>query len=71
MVTPEDLGLEAADGRTRSAHRHMFKEKRARTNHLKFSPVYRSIPTWNRLPANVAEAGSVDTFKSQLSALYK
>ena len=69
VVTPEDLGLEAADGRTRSSHRHKYKEKRARTNRLKFSPVYRSIPTWNRLPATVAEAGSVDTFKSRLSAL--
>ena len=69
VVTTEDLGLEAADGRTRSSHRHKYKEKRARTNRLKFSPVYRSIPTWNRLPATVAEAGSVDTFKSRLSAL--
>ena len=69
VVAPEDLGLEAADGRTRSSHRHKYKEKRARTNRLKFSPVYRSIPTWNRLPASVAEAGSVDTFKSRLSAL--
>ena len=69
VVTPEDLGLEAADGRTRSSHRHKYKEKRARTNRLKFFPMYRSIPTWNRLPATVAEAGSVDTFKSRLSAL--
>ena len=44
VVMPEDLGLEAADGRTCSAHRHKFKEKRAHTNHLKF-PVYRSILT--------------------------
>ena len=70
VVTPEVLGLEAADGRTHSAHRHKFKEKRAPTNCLKFSPVYRSIPTWNRFPTNVAEAGSVDTFQSRLSALH-
>ena len=69
IITPEDLGLEEADSRLRSSHRHKFREKRARTNRLKNSTIYRTIPTWNRLPAHVAEAGSLDIFKSQLSAL--
>ena len=69
MVTPDELGLQKADARTRSAHKHKFKEKRAPTDRLKFSPVFRTVPTWNRLPAHVAEAGSVDSFKSQLAAL--
>ena len=32
VVTTDDLGLEMADIRTRAAHCHKFKEKRARTN---------------------------------------
>ena len=36
VVTTDDLGLEVADVRTRAAHCHKFKEKRARTNLLKY-----------------------------------
>ena len=68
VVTPDDLGMQSADSRTRCKHGHKFREKRARTNRLKFSPVFRTIAEWNKLPALVAEAGSVDTFKSQLNA---
>ena len=67
-ITPDDLGLQRADSRTRAAHRHKFREKGARTNRLKLSTVHRTIPAWNRLPALVAEAGSTDIFKSRLSA---
>ena len=63
-TTTEDLCMTPADERTRASHRHKFKEKRACMNRLKYS-----VPTWNRLHANVAEAGSIDTFKSRLSAL--
>ena len=67
VVTTDDLGLEVADIRTRAAHCHKFKEKRARTNLLKYSMVHRTIPVWNSLPAvAVAEAGSLDIFKSRL-----
>ncbi len=67
-ITPDDLGLQRADSRTRAAHRHKFREKGARTNRLKLSTVHRTIPAWNSLPALVAEAGSTDIFKSRLSA---
>ena len=67
-ITPEDLDLEPSDGRLRSNHKHKFREKRARTDRLKFSMVHRTIPSRNRLPAAVAEAGSVDIFKTWLSA---
>jgi len=40
-----------------------------RTNLLKYSMVHRTIPVWNSLPAAVAEAGSLDIFKSRLIAL--
>ena len=68
-ITTEELCMTPADGRTRASHPHKFKEKRARMDRLKYSTVHHSVPTWNRLPANVAEAGSIDTFKSRLSAL--
>ena len=69
VVTTDDLGLEVADIRTRAAHCHKFKEKQARANLLKYSMVHRTIPVWNSLPAAVAEAGSLDIFKSRLIAL--
>ena len=69
VVTTDDLGLEVADIRTRAARCHKFKEKRARTNRLKYSMVHRTIPVWNSLPAAVAEGGSLDIFKSRLIAL--
>ena len=63
VVTADDLGLEGADSRTRAAtHSHKFKQKRARTDHFKYSMVHRSIPTWNSLPTAVAEADSLDIF---------
>ena len=70
VVTTEDLGLEKADVRTRSKHGHKFREKRARSNRLKYSPVFRTVSAWNNLPAQVAEAGSVNIFKSQLIKHY-
>jgi len=69
VVTVDDLGLEGADSRTRATHSYKFKQKRARTDHLKYSMVHRTIPTWNSLPATVTEADSLDIFKSRLSAL--
>ena len=68
-VTTKDLGIEKADRRSRANHKHKYREKGGRTDGLKFSMVHRTIPAWNRLPAAVAEAGSIDIFKSQLSAL--
>ena len=69
---PSDLGLVTLDSRLRTGHEHCYEEKKARTDRLKFSMVHRTIPQWNRLPATlkVAEAGSLDICKSQLSALY-
>jgi len=69
VVTVDDLGLEGADSRTRATHSYEFKQKRARTDHLKYSMAHRTIPNWKSLPAAVAEADSLDIFKSRLSAL--
>jgi len=58
VVTVDDLGLEGADSSTRATHSYKFQQKRARTAHLKYSMAHRTIPTWNSLPAAVAEADS-------------
>ena len=65
-ITLDELGLERPDRRTRAAHRYKFKEKQARSNLRKFSYVNRTVPEWNRLPADIAEVESLDVFKARL-----
>ncbi len=67
-LTPADLGLLPADNRTRSTHIHKLRHQRSTTKELLHSFIPRTITEWNRLPAFLAEAGSLETFKSQLSA---
>ena len=67
-ISPQDIGLDRADGRTRAAHKHKFRERGSRKDQLKHSFVVRTVPEWNRLPASVAEAVSVESFKAQLAA---
>ena len=67
-VTPDDLGIENADGHTRRTHRHKFREKRARTDDCKFSFTNHTIPEWNKLPAELAEASSLNILKGRLTA---
>ena len=69
-VAPSDLGMVGRDSRLRNGHDYCYEEKKARTDRLKFSMVHRTIPQWNKLPAAVAEAGTLAICKSQLSALY-
>ena len=70
-ISPQDLGLESADVRTRATHKHKFRERGSRKDLLKHSFVVRTVPQWNRLPASVAEAVSVDSFKAQLTAAHR
>ena len=67
-ISPDMLGLEDSDTRTRAKHRFKLKTKKGRTDELKHSFVNRSIPEWNLLPATVAEAASLHIFKRQLVA---
>ena len=69
QVPPEDLGLEKADTRTRAAHSLKLKLPRCSTTELRHSFSIRTIPEWNKLPASMAEAGSLSSFKSQLAPL--
>ena len=66
-IEPQDLGLEFADAHTRSSHQYKLKLHRSSTKELHHSFVVRTIPEWNLLPTNLAEAGSVDHLKSQLA----
>ena len=67
-VGPDDFGLEPADSRTRASHSLKLKQQRSSTTELLHSFPNKTIPAWNRLPAHMAEAGTLDSFKSQLSA---
>ena len=49
-------------------HQEQFFRPRANTDVLKNSFVFRTITEWNTLPASVIHAGSVNAFKSCLTA---
>ena len=68
-VTCEELHLEEADTRTRASHCHKFRHHKPTTTESRHSFICTTIPEWNRLPASMAEADSIDTFKSQLARL--
>ncbi len=65
-LTPADLGLLPAENRTRTTHIHKLRHQGSTTKELLHSFIPRTITEWNRLPASLAEAGSLESFKSQL-----
>ena len=66
-VPAAELDLEKPVRDTRANHRYKYRELRATTTELKNSTVYKTIPQWNKLPARVAEAESLASFKAQLA----
>ena len=64
-VSADDLGLDKADPRTRSNHRHRYRTLASSTNILRYSFTHRTVPEWNALPASTVEAG----FKARLAGL--
>ena len=68
-VTPDLLGLQRADSRTRASHLHKFCEWSGRTEEMRHSFVNNTIREWNHLPAELAEADSLPIFRSRLSVL--
>ena len=71
-IPPESVNIV----RTRRSARHSknpekLQQPRAsyKASPLWRSTVFRSIPEWNKLPASVAEADSLQAFKSRLAAL--
>ena len=50
-----------------AGHKHRFKDKKFKNDTTKYSFVNRTVSDWNRLPAPVVEAASLDSFKAQLA----
>ena len=65
-VYKEELGLVAADSRTKANHHFKFRAMGAVTAQLHGLFV---IPEWNRLPAAAADAVSPTSFQAKLNAL--
>jgi hypothetical protein len=66
---PPDPYLHPASTRTRSTHSMKFRQPPVRTNYFKYSFFPRTIPIWNSLPASVAEAPSLASFRGELTKL--
>ena len=54
-ITPQDIGLTKADGRTRANHRFKFRAMGANTNAYRHSFAVRTIGDWNSLPSSAVE----------------
>jgi hypothetical protein len=66
---PSQPYLQPGSSRTRSQHASKFRQYSVRTNVLKFSFFPRTIPTWNTLPATVAESPSLASFRREMKKL--
>ena len=67
-VGPDQIGLVAADNRTRANHRFKFRAIGASSSGLHSSFAARTVGDWNQLPA-VVEQESPAAFKNQLDRL--
>ena len=67
-IHPEQY-LTPARSSLRANHRHKFNHFQTSSDTFKFSFFPRSIPTWNSLPAAVAEAPTLVSFKEGLKPL--
>jgi len=68
-VGPDQIGLVAADNRTRTNHRFKFREIGASSSGLRSSFAARTVGDWNQLPAVVVEQETAAVFKNQLDRL--
>ena len=66
---PEANYLIPSTSRTRSAHKKKYRHFSPDSDSFKFSFFPRTVPVWNSLPATVAEAPSLVSFKEGLSTL--
>ena len=65
-VAVGQIGLVAADNRTRANHRHKFRAIGASSTGLRYSFAVRTVSDWNQLPA-VEEQENPAAFKAQLA----
>ena len=68
-VGPDQIGLVAADNRTKANHRFKLRAIGASSSALRSSFAARTVGDWNQLPAVVVEQESPAAFKSQLDRL--
>ena len=68
FVAVPTTSLISADSRTRSNHQYEFKCILASTTAYRNSFYPRTIPQWNDLDKESAEATSIDCFKSRLQS---
>ena len=65
-INPDQIGLVAADNRTRANHRYKFRAIGASSTGLRYSFAVRTVSDWNQLPA-VVEQENLAAFKAQLA----
>jgi len=68
-IQPENVGLVAADDRTRAKHRFKFRAVGSSTQAFRHSFAVRTVGDWNSLPSHVVEQTTAASFKAQLSRL--
>ena len=68
-VGPDQVGLVAADNRTKANHRFKFRAIWASSSGLRSSFATRTVGDWNQLPAVVVEQETAAAFKNQLDRL--
>ena len=68
-VGPDQIGLVAADNRTRANDWFKFRAVGASSSGLRSSFAARTVGDWNQLPAVVVEQESPAAFKNQLDRL--
>ena len=66
-INPDQIGLVAADNRTRANHRCKFRAIGASSNGLRYSFAVRTVSDWNQHPLVVVEQENPAAFKAQLA----
>ena len=66
-INPDQIGLVAADNRTRANHRYKFRAIGASSTGLRYSFATRTVGDRNQLPAVVVEQENPAVFKAQLA----
>jgi len=68
-IQPENVGLVAADDRTRAKHRFKFRAVGSSTQAFRHSFAVRTVGDWNSLPSHVVEQSTTASFKAELSRM--
>jgi len=68
-IQPENVGLVAADNRTRAKHLFKFRVVGSSTQAFRHSFAVRTVGDWNLLPSHVVEQSTTASFKAKLSRL--